>query len=413
MRKAGDRVRITAQLINAADGFHLWAERFDRRLEDVFAVQEEIASSIAGALRVALTPSETLEIRRERPSSAHAYDLYLKGREQYGRYTLESLQAALDLFQQAIQVEPEYALAWAGIADVYGQLRQWGGDDSGGAMLRQGLQAARRAIAIDPKLPEAHKAESLVLRGMRDTEGATAALRRALDADPRFTPAMSNLAVYLFERGDIAGAERLYRKILQIDPQEPFAMIWLAQVLDVSSRFEEGLRVCGELARIATNPFYANGAAALAALAHMGLGRDEEARAIVERLRSSDPQSGNIDLMLAIISLRAGDRARAGELVDRAEASLQLAPVLIYRGASIAVTLGQKDRARRLIARTITRPQAPVRIRITPELWPLADEAPFAPRRSEMTLVWPAEAPPPAAGTEELFAAVRYESVLP
>ena len=413
VRKAGDRVRITAQLINAADGFHLWAERFDRRLEDVFAVQEEIASSIAGALRVALTPSESQEIRRERPSSARAYDLYLKGREQYGRYTLESLQAALDLFQQAIEVEPEYALAWAGIADVYGQLRQWGGDDPGGAMLRQGLQAARRAITIDPKLPEAYKAESLVLRGMRDTEGATAALRRALEVNPRFTPAMSNLGVYIFEAGDVAGAERLNRRILQVDPQEPFALLWLTQILDVTGRFEEVLRVCAELTRIATNPFYANGATAMMALAYMGLGRDEEARAMVEQHRSSAAQSGNIDLMEAIVSFRAGDRARAGELVDRAEASPQLAPVAIYRAASIAVALGQKDRARRLIARTITRPQGPVRVRIMPGLWPLADEPPFAPRRSEMTLIWPAEAPPPASGTEELFADVRYESGLP
>jgi hypothetical protein len=124
-------------------------------------------------------------------------------------------------------------------------------------------------------------------------------------------------------------------------------------------------------------------------------------------------ESGNIDLMQAIAAFRAGDRARAGELVDRAEASPQLPPVAIYRGARIAVALGQNDRARRLIGRTITRPQAPVRVRIMPELWPLADEPPFAPRRSEMTLVWPAEAPPPAVGTEELFAAVRYESALP
>jgi Flp pilus assembly protein TadD len=278
-------------------------------------------------------------------------------------------------------------------------------------MLRQGLQAARRAIAIDPKLPEAHKAESLVLRGMRDTEGATASLRRALDADPRFTPAMSNMAVYQFEKGDLAGAERLHRKILQIDPQEPFAMLWLAQILDVTGRFEEVLKVCGELTRITTNPFYANGAAAMVILAHMGLGRDEEARAMVDGYLSTE--SGNIDLMQAIAAFRAGDRARAGELVDRAEASPQLPPVAIYRGARIAVALGQNDRARRLIGRTITRPQAPVRVRIMPELWPLADEPPFAPRRSEMTLVWPAEAPPPAVGTEELFAAVRYESALP
>src|SRR6185503_4457094 len=126
VRRAGDRVRITAQLINATDGFHLWAERYDRSLQDVFAVQEEIASSIAEALRVALSPAETRNLVRDRPNDARAYDLYLKGREQYGHYTTESIRQALDLFHQAIAIDPDYALEWAGVADCYGQMGQWG-----------------------------------------------------------------------------------------------------------------------------------------------------------------------------------------------------------------------------------------------------------------------------------------------
>jgi tetratricopeptide (TPR) repeat protein len=405
-------VRITAQLINAADGFHLWAERFDRKLEDVFAVQEEIASSIAGALRVALTPREVEEIKRERPSNARAYDLYLKGREQYGRYTPESLQAALEIFQQAIEVEPEYALAWAGVADVYGQFRQWGADDSGGHMLRQGLQAARRAIAIDPKLPEAHKAESLVLRGLGEREAGTAALERALEIDPRFTPALMNLVVVHFERGDVARAERLNRRTLQVDPQEPFALLWLTQILDATGRHEEVLTVAAELMRVTTNPFYTNGARAMIVLANLALGRVAEAATEFES-HGSITHSGNLDLMRAIFAHDAGDRARAGELVERAEASPQLAPVLVYYAAGIVTSLGNRQLARRLINRTITRAQSPVRVRIKPDLWPLADEPPFAPKRSYMTLVWPAEAPPPKPGTEEFFAAVRFESGLP
>src|SRR6185295_13406664 len=101
VRRAGDRVRISAQLINAADGFHLWAERYDRTMNDVFAVQEEIASSIAEALRVALSPAEVTKLALNKPRDAGAYDLYLRGRERYGRYDEASLREALELFRQA------------------------------------------------------------------------------------------------------------------------------------------------------------------------------------------------------------------------------------------------------------------------------------------------------------------------
>ena len=410
VRKAGDRVRITAQLINAADGFHLWADRFDRKLEDVFAVQEEIASSITSALRVALSPSEAREIKRDRPSNARAYDLYLKGREQYGRYTSESLESALALFRQAIELEPDYALAWAGIADAYGQLRQWGADDSGGRMLRQGLDAARRAIAIDPKLPDGHKAEALVLRGMGEIEAQAAALKRAYEADPRYTPALCNLAVTQYEAGDLAGAERLYRRVLQIDPMEPFAMLWMLQIYEMTGRFEETLTAAAEVMRISTIPFYTNGARAMSALAYLGLGRPADAEAVVD---GSSMASGNAELIRAILDFHAGNRDRALELVERAEAAPQLAPVLAFQGAAILTTMGKRDFARRIMSRPITLAHIPIRIRIMPDLWPIADEPPYAPRRSAMTLIWPSEAPPPKPGVEERFAGVRFESGLP
>ncbi|HKO22269.1 MAG TPA: protein kinase [Candidatus Eisenbacteria bacterium] len=410
VRKSGDRVRITAQLINAADGFHLWAERFDRKLEDVFAVQEEIASSITAALRVALTPSEAKEIKRDRPSNARAYDLYLKGREQYGRYTAESLEGALALFRQAIELEPDYALAWAGIGDVYGQLRQWGADDSGGKMLRQGLEAARRAIAIDPKLPDGHKAEALVLRGMGEVEAQAAALKRANEADPRYTPAICNLAVTQWERGDIAGSERLYRHSLQIDPMEPFAMLWMLQIFEMTGRFEETLALAAELMRISTVPFYTNGARAMSTLAYLGLGRLADAEKAVDL---GSMASGNAELIRALLDYHSGNRDRALELVERAEAAPQLAPVLAFQGAAILTSLGKKDLARRIMSRPITRTHIPMRIRIMPGLWPIAEEAPYAPPRSAMTLIWPSEAPPPKPGVEERFAALRFETGLP
>ena len=242
VRRAGDRVRITAQLIGVADGFHLWAERYDRTLQDVFAVQEEIASSIASALQVALTPSESANLVQDRPADVRAYDLYLKGREQYGRYSAESLKQAIALFQQATTIDPGYALAWAGIADCYGQMIQWQVMDRAEAA-RLGLEAARQAIELNPNLADAHKAEALVRRGMGDHAGERRALARALEANPRLVGALINLCVDSFCEGDLAGAERLARRSLEVDPQFAFGATWLAWLLSFTGRDEEVLVV--------------------------------------------------------------------------------------------------------------------------------------------------------------------------
>ena len=328
------------------------------------------------------------------------------------KYSLSgSLESALALFRQAIELEPDYALAWAGIADTYGQLRQWGADDSGGKMLRQGLDAARRAIAIDPKLPDGHKAEALVLRGLGEVEAQAAALKRAYEIDPRYTPAICNLAVTQWEGGDIAGAERLYRWALQVDPNEPFSMLWMLQIYEMTGRFEETLTKAAELMKMSPNPFYTNGARGMCALAYLGLGRLADAEAIVEV--GSIPNRGNAELIRAILDYHAGKRDRALELVERAEAAPQLAPVLAFHGAAILTSLGKRDFARRIMSRPITKTHIPLRIRVMPDLWPIADEAPYAPARSAMTLIWPSEAPPPKPGVEDRFAAVRFESGLP
>ncbi len=243
VRRAGDRVRITVQLVNAADGFQLWAERYDRTLEDVFAVQEEIAASIAKALAVALTPSEAEKIAQAKPDDVRAYDLYLKGRERYGHYTAASLAEALALFEQAIALDPNYARAWAGVADCYGQMVQWGGTLDREELVRRGLDAARKAIELDPRLPDGYKAEGLALRFGGDRDAARISLQRAVEADPRYNPAIINLGVDGYTTSDIAGAERYFRRALEIDPEEPFATTWVIVIALVTGRVEEALRL--------------------------------------------------------------------------------------------------------------------------------------------------------------------------
>src|SRR5262245_24822235 len=187
VRRAGDRVRISAQLINASDGFHLWAERYDRKLADVFDVQEEISHSIAEALRVALTPTESRNLVQNRPNDAHAYDLYLKGREKYGRYGKEDMAEALRLFTEATEIDANYALAWAGMADSYAQMVQWAMTKETEKTLRLGLEAAERAVLLNPNLAEGYKALALVRRQMGDREAERVALLKSIEVNPRFT----------------------------------------------------------------------------------------------------------------------------------------------------------------------------------------------------------------------------------
>jgi serine/threonine protein kinase/tetratricopeptide (TPR) repeat protein len=413
VRRAGGRVRITAQLINAADGFHLWAERYDRTLEDVFAVQEEIASSIAAALRVALTPAESEDLRRNRPSSVGAYDLYLKGRELYAHYTQGSLARALELFQQAATIEPDYALAWAGIADCYGQMVQWGGATRDDTLIRRGLEAARRAIALDPRLAEGHKAEGLVLTLGGQREQSLASLRRAVEANPRYTPAIINLALADFEKADLAGAERGVRRVLSIDPQESHSWMWLAQICFATRRDEDAIEATRRLEQVAVERLYVTSAHYIRSAVHLRRGELDAAAREIRAGRAAGAEPANMRLLEATISWRAGRLEEAARWLDEVEASPGIDQLALVLGAEAAVGLGNKDRALRFLGRPMATLGAPIFARLTPGLHPVLELPPFAPRRSSLTLVWPAEAPPPEPAIRELFAEARTESGLP
>ena len=412
VRRAGERVRISAQLINAADGFHLWAERYDRTLQDVFAVQEEIASSIASALRVALTPSESEKLLRDRPEDARAYDLYLKGREQYYRYTQDSLREALSLFERATEIEPNYALAWAGIADCYGQMLQWTTSSHPEELGRLGLEAAQRAVSIDPSLPEGHKAYALVVRGTGDREGSAAALERAIKANPRFGPAWTNLGVYAFEVCNIALAERCIRRVLEIDPQDAFASGWLCQVLYLTNRLEEGFALVPVALRTKQD-FFTTGAYMQTAGYYLRRGDIASARRTAAEARIAGARSSAVQMLEAKIAADSGRLDEAARHLTTAELSSDLAPALLSWGAEIALRRGERERAMQLIGRKISQDLLESFLRLIPALHPLLDEPKFAPRRSPRTLVWPAEAPPVAPEIAELFAGVRIESGLP
>jgi TolB-like protein/Flp pilus assembly protein TadD len=391
VRRAGDRVRITAQLVSA-DGFHLWAERYDRTLEDVFAVQEEIAKAITGALSVALTPAEAKRIGQDRPADVRAYDLYLKGRAEYARYTGESLRAAIRWFEEAIAVEPGYALAHAGIADALGQTFQWG-FSADPDVLRRGLDAARRAIALDPGLAEAHKAEALVLSQMGDEPGSHASLRRALQANPRYQPALGNLGVQHYIQGNIAGAERAFRRALEVEPDSAFTMAWLAYVLKQTGRFAQAEAIHDQMDARPRDPSAISYAFAGRAWMRF-LTRDRAGMvAAVERGRDQGADPGNLAAYEALVAASLGQREEARRHLDAALATPNLHAGGVSAAAQTALELGETEVAVELLRRRLTIRLAPMIVRLEPSLHGLLDHSAFAPRRSSLTLTWPVEAP--------------------
>lgn len=413
VRRAGDRVRISAQLINGADGFHMWAERFDRTLEDVFAVQEEIASSIAQALRVKLTPAETESLVQGRPTDVRAYDLYLKGRQQYETFTTDGRALALQLFRQAVEVDSNYALAWAGIADCYGQMLQLDSSPEVAENTRLGLEAARKAIGLNPKLAEAHKAEALVLRSSGDIEGSRASLRRAVEANPSYVSALTNIAVDRYCMGDLAGAERLIRRGLELEPQGAFGYLWLGYLLSVTDRYAQVPEAARRMSEVTDSPTFITGSCALYVRAAVARGDLPAAHEAIRAARAQGAHELGLQGMLAYLASHEGHEEEARKFVLAVKGfegmDLLVAPSVV----DAAIRVGEIELAKFFLARRLMVDMAPAVVRLDPDLHPLLDLEPFAPRVLDATLVWPLEAPMLKPSVHALFREVRIESGLP
>jgi tetratricopeptide (TPR) repeat protein len=196
IRRAGNRVRITAQLVEASTRHSVWAERYDRQLEDVFAIQEEIARSIAQALRITLTPLEEKTIARKPTENPQAYDFYLRGR---GYTRRENLDYGLQMFEQAIQLDPNFALAHSGIAHLCGVIYEI--REQNPKWIERGLAACDRATALAPDLPEVLVARARICYAQKKYEEAALLAWRAIERKPDCDGAWNVLGRAYFASG--------------------------------------------------------------------------------------------------------------------------------------------------------------------------------------------------------------------
>ncbi len=210
IRRSGNRVRITAQLVEASTRHSVWAERFDRQLEDVFAIQEEIARSIAQALRITLTPQEEKTMARKPTENPQAYDFYLRGRSYTRR---ENLDYALQMFEQAIQLDPNFALAHSGIAHLCGLMYEI--REQNAKWIERGLAACDRATALAPDLPEVLVAHARIFYAQKKYEEAALLARRAIERKADCEGAWNLLGRAYFASGRFEEAAALAERAIE------------------------------------------------------------------------------------------------------------------------------------------------------------------------------------------------------
>lgn len=227
VRRAGQTVRINAQLIDTKTGGHLWADRYDGSLADVFALQDAVTRQIVRALAVQLNALETSSLSRAEPVNPQAYDLVLRGLELLRRYTRQTMTESREYFLRAIALAPNYARAHADMAVSYANALRFGWTDAPDETGRIGLYHAERALAIDDRLPVVYFAQGMILLYLNRHDEALAATHKALEIDPNYADSQAQFAFILNYMGRPAeGLEEMQRAI-RLNPLHDFNYLWV------------------------------------------------------------------------------------------------------------------------------------------------------------------------------------------
>ncbi len=321
VRKAGDRLRIGVQLIGVADGYHVWSRRYDREMSDVFAIQDEIAKSVARALEKSFGTAGAPPRRRQPTAVVRAYDYYLRGRQFLYRDDRRNLAFAREMFTRAIEADPGYALAYAGLADAYSYLHaQAGGRE---ADLERALEAGRKGLELDPELAEAWSAQGHALSIAGRHEEAERAFREAIERNPRLFEARYFCARAAFARGELEKAARHFERACELRSDDFQAALLLRQVYVSLGREADAL-----------------------ATAKRGL-------AVVERHLRLNPDDARATYLGASALIALGEKDRGIAWIERA---LELAPgdpVTLYGAACSFATAGEPERALACLERAV------------------------------------------------------------
>jgi len=320
VRKAGDRVRVTAQLVNVADGYRLWSDRYDREMQDVFAIQDDIAMRVAEALQLTLLETERPTVRMA-TRDVDAFDAYLKGRKFFHLHRRKSYEVARQLFARAIEIDPSYARAWAGVANCCSFLHRFFG--RGAEMVAEAAMASLRALELDPNLAEARAARGLALSLSKRFDEAEHELLEAIRLDRELFDGYYFLGGIYLEQGRLVDAASQFARACAITPEEYFCWFFLG-------------------------------------MAYHGIGDEEKANtAVREGLQQARFRLATHPDDTRALTMAAGALAEVGE-PDRAVTWLQRAlaidpdePIILYNAACAYVALGRHEDALDALERAV------------------------------------------------------------
>jgi len=312
IRKARNRVRIIVQLVDARHGDHLWSERFDRELEDIFAIQDEIAHSVITGLGLSLTSREERRLLTSSTENVQAYEFYLRGRKLFQKWTRQNIEFARQMFERAIKLDPGFAGAWAGLATAHVHLFSWRGREPD---LDNARKASSRALELDPELAEAHVAAGQGLSMEQRYAEAAVEFERAIELDPALFDGYYYYARSCFKAGDLENALRLFRQAQSVRPEDYQSCALMSLVLRQLGRRDEAR------------------------------GADQIALASVTRHLDLNPDDARAYSLGAGVLGRLGDVERAKQWSEQALSLASDDDAVIYNAACALAVLGESDRA--------------------------------------------------------------------
>jgi len=386
IRQAGNNIRIAAQLVDVSKDRNIWAETYDRRLEDIFAIQSDVARQIASALQAELTVTEKQQLEKKPTDNLTAYEYYLKGRQYYSNYSKQDNDQAIELFKKALELDPDYALAYAGLGDAYGQMVDKFGFSPEWA--DSAIAASKKSIQIDPGSAEGYKALGLAYFEKGWNSKALKENYNAVEQNANYAPAIANIGWAYGNIGKWDEGMPFFKKVLSVDPLRAYnlfsignayfhmddslnAMYWLNKALKLQpslqsayetlcllylsrGNFEKAIYHSEKLLLLSPEDFSSLN---LAGLVHLYTGNDEEAEFYLNKaLRLSRSPA----IYLSYIYWKTNRKEQARELIEERQKFIQEALdqgnesyLVRHEVAMIHAILGNKEQAYRWLQKAI------------------------------------------------------------
>ncbi len=313
VRKAGNQLRITAQLINVKDGFHLWSDRYDRELEDVFAIQNEISKNIVESLKIELSSNDQRKIIKTQTQNVQAYDHYIKGRSYLHKGHRNTTKYAIQLFSQAIDIDKHYALAYSGLADSYAQYYMYFERDQ--TILQKALDLSQQALELDPEMAESHTSRGIALAQNGEYREAEHEFDKALQINPNLFVANYQYARASRAQGKLSKAAHLFEMATKTRPDDYESAVFLVAAYD---DLKETKKLEQEIERCMT---------------------------VVKNHLELNPGDSRALYLGAQVLIRAGEKQEALKWMQKSLAIDPDEPSVLYNAACISSLLGNVENA--------------------------------------------------------------------